>query len=269
MRSSVRQRSRVRSVLVGLIAVSLVSMTNGNGALFGGSAVGQVADDTPTYQRGTQPPRVEEKMEEELLAQDFAFISRRTAGDIPLDNQQAGSLRAEAARAAARLRKDGVPTAGPATFAGPWGPLGPNPVVQVTRAPDGGGFAAMSGRIGALAIRPSNGQFILGAAQGGVWLYDSGSGTWSPKSDDQSSLAIGALAVAPSDDRVVYAGTGEGALSGDSYFGNGVLRSTDGGQTWAQVSGDYFRAVSMSRIVVDPTNANHLYAAIIRGRGGA
>ena len=113
----------------------------------------------------------------------------------------------------------------------------------------------MSGRIGALAIRPSNGQFILGAAQGGIWLYDAATGTWSAKTSDQTTQAIGALAIAPSNDAIVYAGTGEGALSGDSYFGNGVLKSTDGGNTWTHVSGDYFRGVATSRIVVDPTNA--------------
>ena len=89
------------------------------------------------------------------------------------------------------------------------------------------------------------------------------------KTDNQPSLAIGSLAVAPSNDSVVYAGTGEGALSGDSYFGNGVLKSTNGGNTWSHVSGDYFYGVSMSRIVVDPNNANHLYAAVLRGRGGS
>src|SRR5690348_17674312 len=56
------------------------------------------------------------------------------------------------------------------------------------------------------------------------------------------SIAIGAIAVAPSNDMVVYAGTGEGALSGDSYFGHGILKSTDGGSTWTNVSGDYFRS---------------------------
>src|SRR5205823_14559120 len=94
-------------------------------------------------------------------------------------------------------------------------------------------------------------------------------GKSSPKSAYAPSLATGALAVAPSDDSVVYAGTGEGALSGDSYFGNGVLRSKDGGNTWTHVSGDYFQGVSTSRIVVDPTDPNHLYAAILRGRGGS
>src|SRR5437764_337263 len=79
---------------------------------------------------------------------------------------------------------------------------------------------------------------------------------------------MGALAIAPSNDAVVYAGTGEGALSGDSYFGNGILKSTDGGFTWSHVSGDFFFGVSTSRLAVDPGDPNHLYAAILRGRGG-
>ena len=68
---------------------------------------------------------------------------------------------------------------------------------------------------------------------------------------------MGSLAVAPSNDNIVYGGTGEGHLSGDSYFGNGILKSTDGGNTWTHVSGDYFRGVAVSRIVVDPASANH------------
>jgi uncharacterized repeat protein (TIGR01451 family) len=238
----------------------------GSFAIAGGGSVGGDGD-TPSLAGGAQPLAEGEEGQDELLQLDLALSSERTAGDIPLDNQQAGAMRAEAARAAARLRKEGIPTAGPATFTGAWTGIGPNPIVQVTRS--SGSFSAMSGRIGALAIRPSNGQFILGAAQGGIWLYDSTSGTWSPKSNDNSTQSIGALAIAPSNDSIVYAGTGEGALSGDSYFGDGVLKSTNGGNTWAPVSGDYFRGVSMSRLVVDPTNPNHVYAAVLRGRGGA
>src|SRR5207247_11062002 len=111
--------------------------------------------------------------------------------------------------------------------------------------------------------------FILGAAQGGIWLWNPATKTWSPRTDNLPSTAIGALAVAPSNDLVVYAGTGEGALSGDSYFGNGILKSTDGGTTWAHVSGDFFFGASPARLAIDPTNADHLYAAVIRGRGGA
>src|SRR5262245_37749897 len=231
------------------------------------SAAAITGDDTPTLQPGVAPPKVSEEDEQALLERDFFFESRRTAGDVQLDNQQAGALRAEAARAAARLRKEGVPASGPTTFTGAWTSIGANPIVQVTRSTPI--FTAMSGRIGALAVRPSNGKFILGAAQGGIWLYDAATGTWSPKTDDQDTLSIGALAIAKTNDAIIYAGTGEGALSGDSYFGNGILKSTDGGNTWTHVSGDYFQGVSISGLRVDPTDANHPSASVLRGRGGA
>jgi uncharacterized repeat protein (TIGR01451 family) len=223
--------------------------------------------DDPIFLPGAKPPPFDEVMEEILQERDIAFISRRTAGDNALSNQQAGAMRAAAAHTAADLRKNGTPVPGPATFTTNWSALGPNPIVQQTRG--SGGFTAMSGRIGALAIRPSNGQYILGAAQGGIWLYNPATGQWSPKTDHLASLSIGALAIAPSNDAIVYAGTGEGALSGDSYFGNGILKSTNGGADWVHVSGDFFEAVSVSRLLVDPANPNHLYASILRGRGGA
>ncbi|TMF54058.1 MAG: hypothetical protein E6I19_12565, partial [Chloroflexi bacterium] len=229
--------------------------------------------DDPILRPGAKPPPFDEVTEEILQQRDIAFISRRTAGDNALSNQEAGAMRAAAAHVASDLRKNAsAASAGPATFTTAWAALGPNPIVQQTRG--SGGFTAMSGRIGALAIRPSNGQFVLGAAQGGIWLYTppvapATLGTWTPKTDNLPSLSTGALAIAPSNDAIIYAGTGEGALSGDSYFGDGILKSTDGGTNWSHVSGDFFEAVSVSHLVVDPANPNHLYASVLRGRGGA
>ncbi len=240
----------------GVIAVGVVTAAT---MAVGGAGPVSKDGDTPMLQGGTPPLSLVEN-EEYRNESDLAFISRRTAGEIPLDLQQAGALRAEAARAAARLRKEGVPTAGPSTFTGAWRQLGPTPIQQVLRT--SGTLGNMSGRIGAIVVRPSTGQFILGAAQGGIWVFNSATSTWVAKTSDQETQAIGALAIAPSNDAVIYAGTGEGALSGDSYFGDGVLKSTDGGNTWTHVSGDYFRGVATTRIVVDPTNADHVYAAV-------
>ena len=105
-----------------------------------------------------------------------------------------------------------MPTAGPPTFNAAWLAMGPNPIVQNTVYSGTGSFAAQAGRIGAAAIRPSTGTFIVGGAQGGVWTYDPAAQKWSTTTDDMDSLAIGALAVAPSNDAIVYAGTGEGHL---------------------------------------------------------
>jgi len=238
------------------------------------AATAGAGDDGPSLLPGTRftfDNGEEEEGGKELFWRDDDFISKRIAGDIPLDNQQAGALRAAAARAAARLRKEGIPTAGPSTFSGDWAAIGPKPIGEFTRSSFS--LIPMNGRIGALAIR-QDGTMILGGAQGGIWIFDASTSTWVPKTgalgeENIPSLSMGALAVAPSNDMVVYAGTGEGALSGDSYFGNGVLKSTDGGETWAHVSGDYFVGVSISQLVVHPTDANTLYVSVLSGIGGS
>src|SRR5262249_814550 len=128
--------------------------------------------------------------------------------------------------------------------------------------------------VSALAIRSTPPYTIyLGGAQGGVWVGLPPTGTlattWTPKTDQLASLAIGSIALAPSNEDVIYVGTGEGNLSGDSYFGNGVLKSTDAGNSFAKISANgYFTNVSISKLVVDPGNPNHLYAGTVRGRGG-
>ena len=217
--------------------------------------------DQPTLRPGTEIPDSGTD-ENFILLRDEAFIAGRTAGDNPLTPEQAGDRHGQAAGDAEAVKAHRP--SGVVTFNGAWAGLGPNPIAQIQRSD--GALTAESGRIGALAIRKS-GRFILGAAQGGIWTYDGG--VWVPHTDSLPSLAIGALAIAPSNDLVVYAGTGEGALSGDSYFGNGILKSTDGGTTWSHVSGDFFRGVAVSRLAIDPNDAGHLYASILRGRGGA
>ena len=250
---------RTRRVPAALAALTLL-------LLFAGAAFAVTGDDTPTLRPGAVAKEGDETAEQQFLKLDEATTSERLAGDNPLDISQIGVLRGRALRAARKLARK-APSDGPHTFAGAWTSLGPNPIVTTARSD--GAYYALSGRIGALAIRPSNGEFILGGAQGGIWTYDSGSATWTPRTSDQETQTIGAITVAPSNDSIIYAGTGEGALSGDSMYGDGILKSTDGGTTWSQVSGDYFIGVSVSRIAVDPTNPNHLYAAILRGRGGA
>ena len=205
----------------------------------------------PYLQPGRDPLDEGDDEDEELLKADDAVITRRTAGDVHLSIDQAGQARAAAHDAGKHLKKRR--RISPTTFTSPWTEISPNPIVQITRG--SGSFYAVAGRVSALAIRPSNGQKILGAAQGGIWTYDEATGTWIPRTDDQSTLSIGAIAIAPSNDTIVYAGTGEGNLSGDSYFGNGFLKSTDGGIHWAPIGGNTFHGVSISKVVVDVNDA--------------
>jgi len=253
---------RALSALVVTLALAAGGMAPGIAATPPGPG-STAGEDLAFLAPGTEIPELDDKLEAQLLLRDQAFISARLAGSAPLSVDQAVALRKAAADQAKLLKNP--PPPGPSTFTGAWSALGPNPIVQVQRSDNA--FAAQSGRIGALAIR-KDGTFILGAAQGGIWTSINNGGTWAPRTDNLPSTAIGAVEVAPSNDLVVYAGTGEGALSGDSDFGNGILKSTDGGFTWSHVSGDFFFGVSTSRLAVDPGDPNHLYAAILRGRGG-
>lgn len=220
----------------------------------------------PTRAPGAQPLEEGDDLEEQLQKRDDAFITARTAGDVQLSVQAAGRARALARKAAKGLGKTLSPIS-PVTFNNAWSEISPNPIVQVNRGDNT--FYAVSGRVSALAIRPSNGQKILGAAQGGIWTYDEETGVWTARTDEMPTLSIGAIAIAPSNDSIVYAGTGEGNLSGDSYRGDGFLKSTDGGIHWAPIGGDTFDGASIAKIAVDPTNSDRLWAAVIRGRAGS
>ncbi|HET6167614.1 MAG TPA: hypothetical protein VFE07_12365 [Marmoricola sp.] len=192
---------------------------------------------------------------------DAYYWSRLLSGDDPISVGEAAALRSKGVKQAKAM-----PSTAPAgsTRGGAWTGQGPNPIVQVARTSNT--FEAVSGRIGALAIR-NDGTIILGAAQGGVWTYDAGTGTWTSRTNDTDTQSVGALAIAPSNDSIVYMGSGEGALSGDSYYGDGFYRSTNGGVSWQHVS-TLFTGQAVTDIVVDPSNAQHVYASTVRGRGG-
>lgn len=130
----------------------------------------------------------------------------------------------------------------------------------------GGGAGLNSGRITALAALSDGKTVFAGAADGGVWKSTDGGAHWTPVSDFADSLAIGALAI---DEQprgyTVYAGTGESNTSFDGYAGVGVLRSTDGGKTWARMGGDELLGAFVGRILVDPVDHSRLYAATSHG----
>ncbi len=124
----------------------------------------------------------------------------------------------------------------------------------------------VTGRITAIQIEPTNRDRIyVGTAQGGVWRSDDRGRTWAPKCDNEVSLAIGALALDPSNPQTLYAGTGEGNFSGDSYYGSGVLKSVNGGDTWTLLGEQMFAGVRFCRIACNPANPAQLFAATTSG----
>jgi len=110
----------------------------------------------------------------------------------------------------------------------------------------------------AIAINSSNpANIYLGAAQGGVWKSVDGGTTWTPLTDSQSSLTVGAITISP-DTKTIFVGTGEPNQSGDSYFGNGLLKSTDGGRTWTLLGSTVFSDSAISGIVLVGGSQNRL-----------
>src|SRR5436190_1367945 len=75
----------------------------------------------------------------------------------------------------------------------------------------------------------------LGAAAGGVFKSTNAGVNWTPVFDRTGVFSIGAVALSPADSNTVYVGTGEANSSVDSYDGNGVYRTTDGGATWSSL----------------------------------
>ncbi|MEM9936755.1 MAG: sialidase, partial [Bacteroidota bacterium] len=103
--------------------------------------------------------------------------------------------------------------------------------------------------------------YYVGAASGGIWKTVDGGLNWKPIFDDKPVHAIGALALAPSDPQVVYAGTGEAFIRSNVSLGNGVWKSMDGGESWQHTGLD--ETGRISRIVVHPTNPDVAYATAL------
>jgi photosystem II stability/assembly factor-like uncharacterized protein len=103
--------------------------------------------------------------------------------------------------------------------------------------------------------------FFIGAVNGGVWKSDNAGRTWVPVFDREPTGSIGALAVAPSNPQIVYAGSGEGLQRPDLAVGDGVYKSTDGGASWTHLGlRDGQQIASMA---VDPNDANRLFVAVL------
>jgi hypothetical protein len=219
-------------------------------------------------------------------AAEEAFMQRAyPADDIPLSL----TMNAQAAFSSVKGRAVGKDKNTP----GQWTLIGPNSANFPDVLTFSGASYTTSGRVTALAIDPncseSNCRVWSGAAGGGVWRTEnalSGNGTgWTFVSGSFATNAIGTLTYS---NGVLYAGTGEPNASADSEAGLGLYKSADGGNTWTHLAsqigpitttspgtgangtytGDAFAGRSVSSIIVDPTNPNHLYVASARGVRG-
>jgi len=121
------------------------------------------------------------------------------------------------------------------------------------------GPGTMSGRITAIEGVNKDGKTLyIGTAGGGIWKSTNAGASFKPIFD-RYCQSIGALAIDQSKPAVVYAGTGESNMRNSVSIGNGLYKSTDGGDNWTKIGLDSTEHIS--KIVIDPSNSNIVYVA--------
>jgi hypothetical protein len=165
---------------------------------------------------------------------------------------------------------------------GLWHLMGPQPTNRPFGNVTGGGnsgYPTTSGRVTAIAVDPTDATgntVYIGGAAGGVWKSTNaattavGGPTWTALTDAQPSLAVGSIAIDPNNHLTIYVGTGEDDFNIDGYYGAGILKSTDGGNTWTQLGASTFTGSQSSfvggaqvgAIAVQPGNSSVVLAAV-------
>ncbi|MEU3689968.1 WD40/YVTN/BNR-like repeat-containing protein [Streptomyces narbonensis] len=143
-----------------------------------------------------------------------------------------------------------------------WRPLGPWTIPEGQTY--GGTRINVSGRVSCVAVDPGDADHLLaGAAHGGIWESRDRGLSWAPRTDHAATLTTGAIAFHPTNPATVLVGTGEGDAW--AYLGTGILRSTDGGSTWAPLCTAPFVGLGFYDLEFDRATPTRVYAAT---RGG-
>ncbi len=158
-------------------------------------------------------------------------------------------------------QKAKAPSEAPAAAPGVAGPR-IDPVLLSALKPRSIGPAVMGGRVSDIALDPENPfVFYVGLGTGGLMKTTDNGGTFDAIFEQQPTASIGAVAVAPSDPKVVWVGSGEANDRNSSGWGNGVYRSTDGGATWTDVGLKNSRTIA--RVVVHPKDPRTALVAAV------
>lgn len=169
----------------------------------------------------------------------------------------APDVRQKALRQAARLPQLASSTSVVGPGSTTWMPLGPESVQSFS-------WGENSGRITSLAVAPGNASDVwAGAADGGLWHSIDQGVTWQPVTDTQATLSIGAIAIdgTSGSPYTIYVGTGEASQINNDYPSVGILKSSDGGQTWNTLGAAQFGGLGIARIAIDPTNNQDILVA--------
>jgi len=122
------------------------------------------------------------------------------------------------------------------------------------------GPAVTSGRVSDIAVHPTRRDtWYVAAASGGVWKTTNAGTTFSPIFDGEGSYSIGCVTIDPTNPLVVWVGTGENNSQRSVSYGDGVYKSTDGGNSWKNVG--LKASEHIAKILVDPRDGNVVYAA--------
>ena len=124
------------------------------------------------------------------------------------------------------------------------------------------GSATMSGRVSSVAARTEGGKTTLfvGAASGGVWKSIDGGTTFKPVFDKVDVQSIGSIAIDPSNSKTIWVGTGESWTRNSVSIGDGIYKSSDGGETWTNMG--LAQSERIVRILVHPKNSDTVYACV-------
>lgn len=145
-------------------------------------------------------------------------------------------------------------------------PASPAVLPWVERGP-----ANVTGRVRGIVVDPddpSGDTWFVGSVGGGIWKTTNAGDQWTEVAPYLANFAVSAIAMAPSNHNILYAGTGESMFSVDVINGDGMLKSTDHGATWAPIASTVgnINFNNIARIVIDPTNPDVVLAATSVGR---
>ena len=164
---------------------------------------------------------------------------------IPLDGPSLSRQQRNAFAQLKRMQREAPQLQPPSN----WTNIGPAPITS-TACQYG---AQNSGRIVSLAIDPTNSShWLIGAAAGGIWQTTDAGATWSPRTDDQSSMQTDAIAFAPGNSNIAYA----------SLPLTGLLKSTNGGSTWSLIEASVFGGRGARAFAISPSDPNVVVAAV-------